>query len=264
MIILTLLFFIVALLYSKVGFGGGSSYNALLVLFDVDYQIYPTIALVCNLIVVTGGCWLFLKRGFFSIRLLLPFILTSIPMAHLAGRMEVDKTIFLAILSVALLVSGLVMIFNRHLQEHVTSPDTNRNLWRWGLPIGACLGSLAGLVGIGGGVFLSPMLYLLGWGTAKQIAAAASGFILVNSLAGLSGQYIKLHNTSAGLNQVFDFWPVFIAVLIGGQIGTQQCSAFTTSYPATDSNPDFICFTSNRLASNITNQIKSRHKKGPH
>lgn len=221
MLILAIFFLIIALLYSMVGFGGGSSYNALLVLFDVDYHIYPTIALLCNLIVVSGGCWLFLKRGFFSTRLLTPFIITSIPMAHLTGQMVVDKTIFLAILSVALFISGLIMTFNKRLQERAVTPEANRNLWQWGLPIGACLGSLAGLVGIGGGVFLSPILYFLGWGTAKQIAATASGFIFVNSLAGISGQYVKLQESSAGLNQIIEFWPAFIAVLIGGQIGSR-------------------------------------------
>jgi len=207
-----------------VGFGGGSSYNALLVLFDVNHHIYPTIALLCNIIVVTGGCWLFIKRGLLSSRLLLPFIITSIPMAHIAGRLVIDKTIFLAILGIALFVSSLIMIFNNHLQKRIVTPEANQNLWRWGLPIGACLGSLAGLVGIGGGILLSPVLYMLHWGTAKQIAATASGFILVNSIAGISGQYIKLQDSQSGLNQIIEFWPAFIAVLIGGQIGSRLSS----------------------------------------
>ncbi len=219
------LFFVVALLYSMVGFGGGSSYNALLVLFGVDHHIYPLIALLCNLIVVTGGCWLFIKRKILSTRLLLPFIITSIPMAYITGQLVIDKTIFLLILGIALFISGLIMIFNKHLQERLIAPEKNLHLWSWGLPIGACLGSLAGLVGIGGGIFLSPVLYFLGWGSAKQIAATASGFIFVNSLAGISGQYIKLQESPSALNQIADFWPVFIAVLIGGQIGSRLSSA---------------------------------------
>ena len=137
-----------------VGFGGGSSYNALLVLFGVDHHIYPIIALLCNLIVVTGGCWLFIKRKILSTRLLLPFIITSIPMAYITGQLVIDKTIFLLILGIALFISGLIMIFNKHLQERLIAPEKNLHLWSWGLPIGACLGSLAGLVGIGGGIFL--------------------------------------------------------------------------------------------------------------
>ena len=224
MLILSFLFFVVALLYSMVGFGGGSSYNALLILFGVDHHIYPIIALLCNLIVVTGGCWLFIKRGIFSPRLLLPFVITSIPMAHIAGRLAIDKTIFLTVLSIALFISGLIMIFHKHLQEHLVTPEKNTRLWFWGLPIGACLGGLAGLIGIGGGIFLSPILYFLGWGSAKQIAATASGFIFVNSLAGISGQYIKLQEVPSGLNQITEFWPAFIAVLIGGQIGSRLSS----------------------------------------
>lgn len=229
MLTLTFLFFIIALLYSMVGFGGGSSYNAALVLFNVDHHIYPGIALLCNLIVVTSGCWLFMKRGFLSARLLLPFIITSIPMAHITGRIVIDETIFLSILGIALFISGLIMIFNKHLQDRLLSPDKNRHLWLWGLPIGACLGSLAGIVGIGGGIFLSPVLYFLGWGTARQIAATASGFIFVNSLAGVSGQYIKLQEVPSGLSQIAEYWPAFIAVFIGGQIGSRLSSARLSS-----------------------------------
>lgn len=207
-----------------VGFGGGSSYSALLVLFNIDHHIYPSVVLLCNLVVVTGGCWIFIKRGFFSSRLLLPFIVTSIPMAHLSGRLDIDKTNFLSILCAALFISGLIMILNTQLQDRYINPENNHNIWRWGLPIGACLGILAGLVGIGGGIFLSPVLYLLGWGTAKQIAATASGFIFVNSLAGLSGQYIKLQESPLAINQLLEFWPAFIAVLIGGQIGSRISS----------------------------------------
>lgn len=224
MLLLPIVFFVIALLYSMAGFGGGSSYNAILVLFDVNYLIYPSISLICNLIVVLGGSWLFYKRGHFSIRLLLPFIITSVPMAHLTGRLVVDKTVFLIVLCIALFISGLVMAFNQKLQSYITPPQHNPDLWRWGLPIGAGFGGLAGLVGIGGGIFLSPVLYLLGWGTARQIAAAASGFILVNSLAGLSGHYFKLQESSIKPEQVLEYWPAFIAVFIGGQIGSRFSS----------------------------------------
>jgi len=114
------------------------------------------------------------------------------------------------------------MLFNHHLQNRVNAPEeTPRKLWQWGLPVGACLGGLAGLIGIGGGIFLSPVLYFLGWGTAKQIAATASGFIFVNSLAGISGQYHKLQESAIELDRIVEFWPVFIAVFVGGQIGSR-------------------------------------------
>lgn len=223
MTLLAILFFLIALLYSMAGFGGSSAYNALLVLFGTDFRIYPIVALICNLIVVSGGCWFFLKRGHFSARLLLPFVVTSIPMAHLTGRISIDKDLFLSVLGISLLLAGVIMLFNRQLQKHIMTPESNHNLWLWGLPLGAGLGGLAGLVGIGGGIFLSPVLYLLGWGTAQQIAATASGFIFVNSLAGLSGQYFKV-TESIGLNPVLEFWPAFIAVFVGGQIGSRLSS----------------------------------------
>lgn len=225
MLILSFIFFVIALLYSMVGFGGGSSYNALLVLYGLNYLIYPSVALLCNLIVVTGGCILFYQRGHFSSRLLYPFIVTSIPMAYLMGSLVISKTLFLYIICIALFLSGIVMIYQHKLQTKIISPQHNPNLWRWGLPIGAGLGSLAGLVGIGGGIFLSPVLYLLGWGTAKQIAATASGFILVNSLAGLGGHFFKLQEASIRLEQILAFWPLFVAVLIGGQIGSRLSSS---------------------------------------
>lgn len=225
---MTTAFFLVALLYSMAGLGGASTYSALLVLFGTDFEIYPIVALICNLIVVSGGCWFFFKRGYFSARLILPFVITSVPMAHFAGRISIDKTLFLSVLGIALLLAGTIMLFNRHLQEHIVPPESNRNLWLWGLPIGAGLGGLAGLVGIGGGIFLSPVLFLLAWGSSRQIAATASGFIFVTSLAGLSGQYYKVAG-SIGLNPVVDFWPVFVAVLIGGQIGSRLSSKRLTA-----------------------------------
>lgn len=121
------------------------------------------------------------------------------------------------------------MVFNKHLQERLVTPENIHNIWSWGLPIGAFLGSLAGVVGIGGGIFLSPVLYFLGWGTTKQIAATASGFIFVNSLAGISGQHIKFQDVPSALNQIVEYWPVFIAVLIGGQIGCRLSSTRLSS-----------------------------------
>ncbi len=223
MSILALFFFFIAFFYSIAGFGGGSSYNALLILFQVDYRIYPVIALVCNMIVVTGGTWLFMRRGYFSARLFLPFALTSIPMAHIAGRLVISKAIFMSILAITLFVAGLRLLFIPNVHESIIPPDKNPKLLWWGLPFGAILGGLAGLVGIGGGIFLSPLLYFLRWGTARQIAATASGFILLNSVAGLTGQFVKLYN-GPGFGTLAMYWPVFLAVFIGGQIGSRLSS----------------------------------------
>ena len=109
-LLLISLFFLIALVYSMVGFGGGSSYIALLILFDVPYQIIPPIALICNLVVVCTGSFNFIKAGHFSWKILLPFIVTSIPAAYIAGTLPLEKRLFLFILAVTLLAAGLRML----------------------------------------------------------------------------------------------------------------------------------------------------------
>jgi len=212
---LILLFFLTALLYAAVGFGGGSTYNALLVLYGVDYRILPTIALACNIIVVSGGVWRFSRAGDMQIARFCPFLVTSIPAAWIGGRLPVEEVVFIGLLSFALLASGLRLLFMAQ-PRAITAHKTGLVL---PLAIGAGLGLLSGIVGIGGGIFLAPILYLIGWGTARQIAAACSLFILLNSIAGLAGQTTKLGDTAL-LTQVLPFWSLLVAVLIGGQIGS--------------------------------------------
>ncbi|ABI76152.1 putative membrane protein [Hyphomonas neptunium ATCC 15444] len=219
---LGLLFFITAALYASVGFGGGSTYNALLVLHGTDYRILPAIALVCNILVVTGGVIRFHLTKQLSLRRLMPFLITSIPAAWLGGRLPVPETVFVGLLGAALLVSGLYLAFERAPPE--TAPPT-------GAPppglisyaTGAAIGLLSGLVGIGGGIFLAPVLYFLGWGTPRQIAAASSLFILVNSVSGLAGQVTKLQDTDV-LHLAMPYWPLLPLVVIGGQIGSWMAS----------------------------------------
>ena len=214
------LFWLTALLYAAVGFGGGSTYNALLVLSGADYRLLPTIALACNIIVVSGGVWRFSRAGLLPARRLLPFLITSIPAAWIGGRVAVSELVFVGLLGLTLVLSGL-----RLLTLPSRAPVENADLappvtpTALALLIGAAIGFLAGLVGIGGGIFLAPILYLLAWGTAQQIAAACSLFILTNSLAGLVGQMSKL-NDLALLSDALAYWPLWIAVLIGGQIGS--------------------------------------------
>lgn len=211
--IMVLPFFVVALLYSIVGFGGGSSYIAILALFGTSYQLIPQIALLCNITVVLGGVWHFSRRGHFSFRLLWPFLITSIPFAYLGGRMVVSKELYYFLLGSSLLAAGGRLLFFSNLTNGriLNKPD-----WRVGLVIGASLGLLSGMVGIGGGIFLAPILMILGWGTPKQVATSASYFILLNSIAGLAGQWFK----AGSLLQVVDYWPLLLVVFIGGQIGS--------------------------------------------
>ncbi len=211
------LFFMVAIVYSMVGFGGGSSYIALLVIFDFPYQIIPPLALICNIIVVTGGSYIFIKAGHFCWRLLLPFIITSIPAAYLAGTVPLDKHIFLLILSLTLLCAGIRMLLTNDTTSVSHKDLDHKKVWAVGLPLGAGIGALSGFVGIGGGIFLSPILHNLNWGKPKQISALASVFILVNSIFGLIGQLQK-HSQFEFLQ---DYFWLPLAVLIGGQIGSQ-------------------------------------------
>ena len=198
-----------------VGFGGGSSYIALLVLFSTPYLVLPKIALTCNLIVVTGGVIHSFKSKNFSFRFLLPFILTSIPMAYLGGRIPINENTFHLLLGICLLIAGLKMLFFKRFkqgyEDHLEMPPTILSLI-----LGSGLGLISGMVGIGGGIFLSPLLFLFKWGSPKKIAATASGFILFNSIFGLIGQVQK----SGFIDNYFSYWPLFLAVFIGGQIGS--------------------------------------------
>lgn len=218
MAFLAFLFFVTALLYASVGFGGGSTYNALLVLHGTDYRVLPAIALVCNIIVVAGGVWRFGRAGHIDIKRILPFIISSIPLAWLGGRLPVSEMVFVGLLGAALLIAGIQLLFTPQ-----TQPALKQSLPSApaaGLFFGGALGFLAGVVGIGGGIFLAPVLYLMRWGTPRQIAGTCSFFILVNSASGLAGQLSKLSDAQM-IGDAFAYWLVLPAVFLGGQIGSR-------------------------------------------
>lgn len=216
--LLPLSFFVTAILYAAVGFGGGSTYNALLVLAKTDYRILPTIALLCNLIVVSGGTYRFHHAGYVDFKRIAPWIIPSVPAAWLGGYLNVSETFFVGLLGFSLFAAGIRLLWPENIDWKKTkiAPNQYRFL---SFIIGTILGFLAGIVGIGGGIFLAPILYFLRWDSAKKIAATCSVFILVNSLAGLIGQIMKLNDTSL-LNYISEYWILFPAVLIGGQIGS--------------------------------------------
>lgn len=217
---MTFAFFAIALLYAMAGFGGGSSYTALLYLFELPYQLIPILSLLCNLIVVSGGSLHFIRRGHYRPELFWPFTLASVPMALVGGLIPVGKQLFLGLLGLSLLAAAMRLLWLRpaSADEHSGAelPPAGPALGP-ALAIGAGLGLLAGLVGIGGGIFLAPFLLNLRWGSAKQVAATASLFILVNSLAGLSGQLIKL----GAAVDLRPYWPLLLMVLLGGQLGSR-------------------------------------------
>jgi len=216
---LALLFLVTAVLYASVGFGGGSTYNALLVLADTDYRILPSVSLACNLIVVSSGVWLYQRSGDLKLDFALPFVALSIPMAWFGGSMPVQRETFVMLLGFSLLAAGVATWFQ--------APDTKASrsaagwrTWLLGLPLGGAVGLLSGMVGIGGGIFLSPALHLLRLGDPKRVAATSSFFIMVNSMAGLAGQVTK-HGTAAYLGELLDYLWLGVAVFVGGQIGSR-------------------------------------------
>ena len=219
MLVLALLFVVTAALYASVGLGGGSTYNALLVLADTDYQILPSVALLCNLIVVIGGVWQYQRSGDLSMAFALPFVVLSIPMAWFGGSVPIEREIFVLLLGLSLLAAGLTMWF-QPAQSEAAAPGSPLTTWFVGLPLGGAIGFLAGMVGIGGGIFLAPILHLLRLADPKCIAATSSFFIMVNSLAGLIGQTMK-QGTTAHLDRLVDYIWLGASVFVGGQIGSR-------------------------------------------
>lgn len=207
-------FFGTALLYASVGYGGGSTYNALLALSGTDYRLLPAIALACNIVVVTGGTIRFARAGITPWRDALVLTAIAAPAAFLGGLMPIGKDAFLTILGVALVLTALTLLLP--LAEAEGEPTRGA---RWMPVLSLPIGFLAGLVGIGGGIFLAPLLHLTRWNNARGIAATASLFILVNSLFGLAGQLLKggVDRLSAAVSLGL---PLLIAVAIGGQIGS--------------------------------------------
>ena len=214
MIILPILFFITAILYSSVGFGGGSTYLALLLIWDIPYYIFPLIALLCNIIVVSGNSFNYIRAGNYNFRLLLPFLIGSIPFAFFGGSLKIDKEIFEILLFFVLSIAGILLLINNKSYQNDDLIIIKIN-YLYSLIIGSILGLVSGLIGIGGGIFLSPILFLLKAEKPKIIATTASLFILINSMSGVLGQLTK-ENT---LDELTYYWPFFLSVLIGGFVG---------------------------------------------
>ena len=214
MIILPILFFVTAIIYASVGFGGGSTYLALLLLWDVPYYIFPVIALACNIIVVSGNSFNYIRAGNLNTKLLIPYLLGSVPFAFLGGSIEIDKNIFEIILFIVLSVAGLLLLFNFRSYGNHSKIYKSLPLF-FSIPIGIILGFVSGIVGIGGGIFLSPILYLFKAANPKHITTTVSLFILINSIFGIFGQITKNIN----LHEITNYLYLLIAVFVGGQIG---------------------------------------------
>ncbi len=214
MIILSILFFVTAILYSSVGFGGGSTYLALLLIWNVPYYIFPVIALICNIFVVSGNSFNYIKAGNLNLKLLTPYLIGSIPLAFIGGSLPIDKNIFEIFLFIVLTISGTLLLIN--FKSYDDNESTYKNIPIFvSILIGGVLGFVSGAIGIGGGIFLSPILFLIKAAKPKQIVTAASLFILINSLSGIIGQLTK----NIVLSEISNYWYLFLIVIIGGQIG---------------------------------------------
>ena len=212
--LLSILFLVTAILYSSVGFGGGSTYLALLLIWDIPYFIFPVVALSCNIIVVSGNCFNYIKAGNLKLKLLIPYLIGSIPMAYIGGSLPIEKQLFEILLFLVLVAAGVLLLFNFKSYDDEDGSYKEAPIFI-SILIGGLLGFVSGVVGIGGGIFLSPILFLMRVGKPKHIVTAASLFILINSISGIIGQLTK----NAVLGEMQNFWYLIVAVLIGGQLG---------------------------------------------
>lgn len=236
-----LLFFTVAILYSSVGFGGGSSYLAILALTGIAFTQIRATALLCNIVVVSGNVFLFYRNKNIDFKKIIPLIVWSIPLAYLGGYLKISQQIFFVLLGLTLLFASISMWLSNKI---VKSELTTRNKSNFKNSVfGGLIGFISGMVGIGGGIFLAPLLHLTNWDTPKKIAATASVFILVNSVVGLFGQfsnpdfYIDWNLTSI----------LLITVFIGGQIGSRVSNTSFTPIQLKKATAILIAFVSIRI-----------------
>lgn len=203
-------FFLIALLYSMTGHGGGSGYIAIMALIGMAPQEIKPMALGMNIIVSSVATFQFCRAGHFKQALFLPFVLGSVPLAMIGGYLQLPTYWFNLLMGLALIFAALRIAVKRHAELPAVTPN-------FGMAIlaGAAIGLLSGLIGVGGGIFLTPLLLLLGWANPRQAAAVSAPFILLNSLSGLAG-------FSAHTAQAFPPGIIWLgmSVLLGGLLGS--------------------------------------------
>ena len=235
------LFFLVAILYSSVGFGGGSSYLAVLALTGIAYTQIRSTALLCNIIVVSGNVYLYLKRKEFNWKKIIPLTLFSVPLAFIGGFLKINQTLFFILLGITLLFAAITMWLSKSIAA--SKENSNQLSIIKNASYGGIIGFISGMVGIGGGIFLAPILHLSKWDSPKRIAATASFFILVNSVAGLIGQY-----TNPNFNIDWNLTTVLlITVFIGGQIGSRMSNKLLNAIQLKRATALLIAFVSIRI-----------------
>jgi len=200
---------IVSFLYATVGHGGASGYLALMVFFAYSTESMKSTALVLNIFVSFISFYNYYRNGHFKWSLFWPFVILSIPAAYIGGLMKVDDATYKKLLGVLLLFPVYKLMFNKNSTEE---PTDQMNFFA-ALVIGGVIGFVSGLIGIGGGIILSPVILLLHWANFKQTAATSALFIFVNSLAGILGLYNK------GMSFQSDIWVMILLTVSGGFLG---------------------------------------------
>jgi len=208
-VLIILAIFIVAILYSSVGHGGASGYLAVMALLSVAPEITRPTALLLNIFVASIGTIQFYREGYFSPRIFLPFAVTSIPFAFIGGMITLPTTVYKIVLGVVLIVAALRLAWNLKPDAEIKEPNLVI-----ALIIGVIIGLLSGLVGVGGGIFLTPVLLLMNWSETKTAAGVSAMFILVNSISGLAGNFSQVTSLPSNV------WIWVAAAIVGGVIGS--------------------------------------------
>lgn len=213
---LLIFFFGIAFVYSSVGFGGGSSYLAILALYQLPYKELRLIALICNIIVVLGATIIFISNKQVNLKKIIPLVLVSVPLAYWGATLRISEQTFFIVLGFSLVIAS-IFLWVKTSNIRAEGSTTSSAIVKDGT-IGGVIGFLSGMVGIGGGIFLSPVLNLTKWDTPRRIAATASVFILVNSISGIAGQITQLPSNINYQRILL----LCVVVLIGGQLGSRM------------------------------------------
>ncbi|MDZ7777982.1 MAG: sulfite exporter TauE/SafE family protein [Bacteroidales bacterium] len=219
-----ILLFIIAFMYASVGHGGASGYLALMALMGMDPFIMRHSALVLNIFVSLVAFIMFYKGGYFRLKLLWPFIVTSMPMAFLGASLDIYPPLYKIILAICLIIAVLRILIKIN-----SNPDKLNPIPVWaGLITGAAIGLVSGFIGIGGGIILTPVLLLFKWATVKQAAAVSAMFIFLNSISG----FIGIQNTFAGIDQQLILMVVvaFTGGLTGSLMGSFRFNYLSLKY----------------------------------
>jgi uncharacterized protein len=216
--------FFIAYIYSSVGHGGASGYLALMALFSIEPSMMRSSALILNLFVAGIAFLTFYKAGYFRQRIVLPFLITSVPMSYLGAMISIDAGLYRIILGILLVLAIVRIIFSFKEGDKTKSPPVLA-----GLIAGAVLGLVSGIVGIGGGIILSPLLLIMRWANVKEAAAASAIFILLNSASGLVSLGIQ---GNLGLDQNIFLWAVLgtVGALAGSYTGGYKLSMSSLKY----------------------------------